>query len=417
MSKVFKINTNEASQTQEGWSSTNSMSNNLLPSNSPKHLFLFMIGGSGASVIEPLLYYFESAIYDAGYKIIPVFIDRHFHSEIISRSINTIKNYQVHCAYTAANMITHNTYLFIDDDSLFNENCNLNKILSKIKPNDIVAFAYSVCSSNQENIKVKKQIIEALPLSDIKILNLTFLPYFNIQFDDDEFLESKEAGSFVEFIDSNNNATLLPNEQYFYAGLPKLSAYTRSKYQRNPFNAVSLILSYALSTFVSKESKGNGFYHYTIEIKPTYNLDDLVPNSLLRQSVIKYDFKTICWNIICKNKALLPYGIESEIPDQMTMYFDTASQLIRQLQDKTIHKELQIDFRKQYDFDQIWKEFTRTKYGIIKRKHNESSFIKDLLSHAKINVMNTPNMVIHRTLQSIDVFINEHWTEIDNLYY
>lgn len=99
------------------------------------------------------------------------------------------------------------------------------------------------------------------------------------------------------------------------------------------------------------------------------------------------------------------------------MYFDTASQLIRQLQDKTIHRELQIDFRKQYDFDQIWKEFTRTKYGIIKRKHNESSFIKDLLSHAKINVMNTPNMVIHRTLQSIDVFINEHWTEIDNLYY
>lgn len=213
------------------------------------------------------------------------------------------------------------------------------------------------------------------------------------------------------------NDTLLSNEQYFYAGLPKMSTYTKGEYQRNPFNVVSLILSYALSSFLSKESKGNGFYQYNYEIKPTYNLDDLIRNSTLRQTVIKYDFKTICWKFICKNKTLIPYGIDSEIPDQITMYFDTASRLISQLQDKTTHREFQINFRKPYDFNQIWKEFTRADYGIIKRKHNESSFINEFMSHADKNFMNTPNMVIHEILQSIDMFINEHWSEIDKLYY
>ena len=418
MSRIFNIN----NRVSNGWRASNLMGVSPLLGNNEKRLFLFMIGGTGASIIEPLLYYFDSFIYKAGYSIIPIFIDRHFHSEIVSRSLTSIKNYQIHCAFTASQMITHNPYLFIDDNSLlFNGNSNLQMIFDKITTGDTVAFAYSVCSTSKNNIKVKQQIIESLPISDVRIFNFIFLPYFNFQFGDSDFLNPNEddsSGEFLNFTKHNLicSSPVMPNEHFFYVGLPKPSRYTKSEYQQNPFNVVSLIQSYALSSFLPKELENNGFYEYSIDIKPIYTLDDIIPNSQLRQTVIKYDFKTICWKIICQS-GVVQSEVNSETLEQITMYFDEASRLIKQLQDKTIHRELNIVLKKHYDFDHIWKEFVRSDFGIVKRKHSESSFICELLAYINRDVMNTPNMIIHEVLQSVELFINEHWSEIDQLYF
>ena len=422
MSKIFDISNNRVSN---GWHTSNLMGVNPFHGNGEKRLFLFMIGGTGASIIEPLLYYFDSFIYKAGYSIIPVFIDRHFHSEIVSRSLTSIKNYQIHCAFTASHMITHNPYLFIDDNSLLtNGNSNLQMIFDKIAPGDTIAFAYSVCSTSKKNVKVKQKIMEKLFISDVRIFNFVFLPYFNFQFGDSEFLKPNEEDSSGDYLDIDDytkhnlicNSSVRTNEHFFYVGLPKPSRYTKSEYQQNPFNVVSLIQSYALSSFLPKELENKGFYEYGINIKPTYTFDDIIPNSQLRQTVIKYDFKTICWKIILQSGAIQS-EVNSETQEQITMYFEDASRLIRQLQDKTIHRDLNIVLRKHYDFEHIWKEFVRSDFGIVRRKHSESSFICELLSYINRNFMNTPNMIIHEVLQSVDLFINEHWAEIDQLYF
>ena len=99
------------------------------------------------------------------------------------------------------------------------------------------------------------------------------------------------------------------------------------------------------------------------------------------------------------------------------MFYESASSLIKQLQDKTVHRDLQIVIRRSFNFSSVWKEFVRNDYGIVKRKHSKSSWVKDLLSYIQTDAMVTPNMVIHETLKSIDTYIKEHWIEIENLYY
>lgn len=420
MSKIFDISNKRV---PGGWQASDLM--NVSPSDekSGKRLFLFMTGGTGASVIEPLLYYFDRFIYKAGYSVIPVFIDRHFHSEIVSRSLTSIKNYQMYCALTDSPMVTHNPYLFVDDDSLFDGKNNLQLILNKITTDDTVAFACSV-GSKSENVKVRQRIMEMLPVSDVRTFNLVFLPYFNFHFGDNEFLNSKADKGSGEFLNIEDYARrhlacsnpARPHEHFFYVGLPEPSRYTKSEYQQNPFNVVSLVQSYALAAFLPKPLENGSFYAFSINIKPVYTLDDIIPDSGLRQTVIKYDFKAICWKIICQSGALQG-EISSEAQEQITMYFEEASRLIRQLQDKTIHRNFNLALRKNDDFDHIWERLVKSDYGIVKRKYNKASFLRELLSYTDIDDMMTPEMKIHEILQSVNWFIEEHWSEIDKLYF
>lgn len=76
MSKIFHINTLQSSLYTKGYSNAGFLDNKC-----DKSIFLFMIGGSGASVLEPIIYFFEKQIEEAKYKLVPIFIDRKFHSE------------------------------------------------------------------------------------------------------------------------------------------------------------------------------------------------------------------------------------------------------------------------------------------------------------------------------------------------
>lgn len=425
MSKILSLGEKDSLNTSQGWKSKDPSFGMESFLRVRKNLYLFMIGGTGASVIEPLLYYFEGCVKSAGYTIVPIFIDREFNSEIVSRSILSIKNYQTYCAYTASNLFVANPYLFVDDNSLLSNDSNLGLIINKICSNDTVAFAFSVSSTNKHNRRVRQLIMEAISLSEVRIFNLVFLPYFILQFGGREFLDSEKYNEEREFLTSKdftvfNLKSLHPqfgNEHFFYAGLPTLSLYTKSDYQKNPFNVVSLIQSYALSSFLSKEMEGNTTYEFGIGIKPIYNLDDFIPNSSLRETVISFDFKSLCWSHVSQSDALTHYGISHEVMEQITMFYESASSLIKQLQDKTVHRDLQIVIRRSFNFSSVWKEFVRNDYGIVKRKHSKSSWIKDLLSYIQTDAMVTSNMVIHETLKSIDTYIKEHWIEIENLYY
>lgn len=425
MSKILSLGEKDSLNTSQGWKSKDPSFGMESPLRVRKNLYLFMIGGTGASVIEPLLYYFEGCVKSAGYTIVPIFIDREFNSEIVSRSILSIKNYQTYCAYTASNLFVANPYLFVDDNSLLSNDSNLGLIINKICSNDTVAFAFSVSSTNKHNRRVRQLIMEAISLSEVRIFNLVFLPYFILQFGGREFLDSEKYNEEREFLISKdftafNLKSLHPqfgNEHFFYAGLPTPSLYTKSDYQKNPFNVVSLIQSYVLSSFLSKEMEGNNTYEFGISIKPIYNLNELIPNSSLRETVISFDFKSLCWSHVSQSDALTHYGISHEVMDQITMFYESASSLIKQLQDKTVHRDLQIVIRRSFNFSSVWKEFVRIDYGIVKRKHSKSSWVKDLLSYIQTDAMVTPNMVIHETLKSIDTYIKEHWIEIENLYY
>ena len=109
-----------------------------------RKLYLFMIGGSGASIIEPILYYFYSRVIEAGYRIVPIYMDRKFHSEVVSRSIRAIKDYQTYCAFTASDIVVMNPYFFIDDDSMFNGKNNLCMLLDKITSDDTVVVCLCI---------------------------------------------------------------------------------------------------------------------------------------------------------------------------------------------------------------------------------------------------------------------------------
>lgn len=417
MSKVFSIH-NDNSGDAYGWNKSEVEFMDF-PSIDQKYLYLFMIGGSGASVLEPLLYYFEKLVCDAKYKIIPIFIDRLLNSEIVSRSINSVKHYQIYCAYSATTMVVVNPYLFIDDKLLFDGENGLQRIIDRITPNDTVALSFSLYNKN--NIKVKNSLVELIRQhSSARIFNLVFLPYFNLDFGGEEFFISEDqVRPNLKMISSPT-----PNEHFFYIGLPTQSKYVKSNYQRNPFNVVSLIQSYAIASYLSKSiENNNSYYEFVIEPRPMYSLDDLFPGSILRQTVIHYDFKTLCWNLICENEMYnvsnIKFKLESDLLEYITCFYQESSCLIKQLGDKTVHQGFQIHFRKQNDinFDTIWRCFSKYDFGIVKWKYSKSTFIKELLSNVDVDVMTTSNMVIHELLKSIEIYTKAHWPEINLLYY
>lgn len=423
MSKILKINTSNKPDNSEKahWGYDKS---DL--SNKKRHLFLFMIGGSGSSIIEPLLFYFEKIVKKSNYTIVPIFIDRNFHSEIVSRSISNIKSFQYKCTFSATNSIVKNPFFFKDDNDLFNEQNNLNLIIKKITDQDIVAISFSVITKS--NIITKQAIAKKIRQQvNSKIFDLIFLPYFNLNFCEDEFFDGEKRDE-DDFLSSNdlvkNNLSDLEkieiNEHCLYAGLQDSSSFRRSIYQQNPFNVTSLILSYGIATFLSKNVESeNSYYTYGIHKKEFYSLDDLIPNSEIRKYVIIRDFKRLCWNIIWENydmdfiKSI--YDSSKDNIDYISLYLNESIKLIDQLSDIIVNRQIPVLFRKEhdYDFNNIWREFKYLKIF----NHNKSTFAKEILSNFNESNFSTPNMLIHGVLNSIDKFIDDNYYKIESFYY
>lgn len=427
MSKILKIHNSYKTNNSEN---AYSLYDKPDFSNKKRHLFLFMIGGSGASIIEPLLFYFEKIINKNNFTIVPIFIDRQFNSEIVSRSIYNIKSYQYKCTFSATNSIVKNPFFFKDDNDLFNRQNNLNAILKKITEQDIVAISLSI--QTKSNIITKQTIARDIRKQvNSKIFDLIFLPYFNLNFCGDEFLDG-ETTDKDDFLSSNdlvkNNLSALENieinEHCLYTGLQKLSAFKRSNYQQNPFNITSLILSCGIATFLSKNiEQENSYYEFGLQNKEFYSLDSLIRdseiNSQLRKHVIEMDFKRLCWNIIWENCDINSikriYDSSKDKIDYITFYLNDSIKLIDQLSDITVNKQIPVHFRKanDYDFNNIWREFKQLKIF----SHNKQTFAKEILLNYKESNFNTSNMQIYEVLNSIDKFISDNYNKIERFYY
>ena len=214
---------------------------------------------------------------------------------------------------------------------------------------------------------------------------------------------------------------LLPREYYYYVGLPNKGNYKESIYQRNPFNIVSLVLSFALVSFLSKEiEEKNPTRFFPFPSKDKYNLRDLDMGILLRQTIISLDFRDICWKLICQeqNNLELVNKIDSHTLNIITSYFNDAHSMLRQLSDITINKEFHLYIRNQkdYDFDKIWKNF-KNQILFLKIPYTRKTFAKALLKYIDYSLTTTPNMIVYEILHSINKFIEDNYTKIDRMYY
>lgn len=413
MSKIFHINTPQSSLYTQEYSNTDFLDKNV------KNIFLFMIGGSGASVLEPIIYFFKKQIEETINKIVPIFIDRHFHSEIVSRSIRNIKKHQIYNTYSCENSVNFitNPFFFIDNGNLLNSKNNLNKIIDRIQDDDIIAFSYSIY--NKENLSVKRSISERIrEKTNAKIVNMVFLPYFTLNFDNDNFLKNNENSIAINLQMSNPSLT---REYCYYVGLPNKGIYKESRYQRNPFNITSLVLAFALVSFISKEKEeSNAIYSYGFLSKDNYNLGDLGMGELLRQTIISLDFRDICWKLICQERDNLELvnKIDSHTLNIITSYFNDAHSMLRQLSDITINKDFHLYIRKQkdYDFDKIWKYFKNQK-RYLKIPYTRKTFSRALLKHTDYSLTTTSDMIAYEILHSINEFIKDNYIKIDKMYY
>lgn len=411
MSKFFHINTLQSSLYTQGYSNAGFSSNKC-----DKNIFLFMIGGSGASVLEPIIYFFKKQIEEVKYKLVPIFIDRKFHSEIVSRSIRNIKKHKIYNTYSceSSDNFINNPFFFVDNGNLLNSKNNLSKIIDRIQDDDIIAFSYSIY--NKENISVKRSIAEHIRVkTNAKIFNMVFLTYFTLNFDDDNFFKNSEKSIEINLQMSNPS---LPREYSCYVGLPNKGNYKESIYQRNPFNIVSLVLSFALVSFLSEETEEtNATYCYSFPSKDKYNLVDLGMGILLRQTIISLDFRDICWKLICQEQDNLELvnKIDSHTLNIITSYFNDAHSMLRQLSDRFVNKEFHLYIRNQkdYDFDKIWKYFKNQ----ILIPYTRKTFARALLKYTDYSLITTPNMIVFEVLHSINKFIKDNYTKIDRMYY
>lgn len=413
MSKIFHINTPQSSLYTQEYTNTDFLDKNV------RNIFLFMIGGSGASVLEPIIYFFKKQVEESKNKIVPIFIDRHFHSEIVSRSIRNIRKHQIYNTYsceTSVSFIT-NPFFFIDNGNLLNSKNNLNKIIDRIQDDDIIAFSYSIY--NKKNLSVKRSISERLrEKTNAKIVNMVFLPYFTLNFDNDNFLKNNENSIAINLQMSNPSLT---REYCYYVGLPNKGNYKESRYQRNPFNITSLVLAFALVSFISKEiEESNAIYSCGFLSKDNYNLGDFGMGELLRQTIISLDFRNICWKIICQEQENLELinKIDSNTLNIITSYFNDMHSMLRQLSDITINKECHLYIRKQkdYDFNEIWKYFKK-QISCFRIPYTRKTFSRALLKYTDYSLTTTPDMIVYEIIHSINKFIEDNYITINRLYY
>lgn len=416
MSKSYQFHLEQGDNDTHAWTDTNPVGVSS-GKRGKKRLFLFMIGGSGASVMEPVLYFFEKQVEESRTLIIPTFIDRSFHSEMVSRSICAIDKYQTFMACKASDANVLSPYFFIDDGSLFDGRNNLLKVFNQIRQDDTVAFSYSVY--NGKNVLLKQSIAAHIrQTSAARIVDLVFLPYFTLGSDLAQFDREEQ---YLRNI-TQCSAGEMENEHFFYVGLSKPSRYVANDFQRNPFNIVSLILANAIVFCLTQSmTEENSHFEYSIPFMSEYGLGDLIPQSSIRETAIRNDFTGLCWHLIINENTSLRFGkeLDSDIIHQVGSFFDDSTQLILQLMDKTYHPALQIRFRREKDFTfaQVWRHFSKHGIGIGKWRLSKASFIDQLLQSVDKDAICSPRMLVHEVLNSIDLFISSHWKEISPMYY
>jgi len=160
-----------------------SLSPNILLNKEESKLILFMVGGSAASIYRPLLRFFLKEV--PNNYIVPVFIDRKFHSSFTSNAIEDIANYEEFCRLSLIKSSSTEPLLFVEDttESIF-ENEVLRRIIGSVKEDDNVFICTSIHSEYNTNLILQLDQTLLSRISAKRISYGFFLPYLQFSTND-----------------------------------------------------------------------------------------------------------------------------------------------------------------------------------------------------------------------------------------
>lgn len=414
MAKVFKIHEADTAFPVGCWEKTSfvtELPDAIIPPKQ-KYVYLFMIGGSGASIISPFIYFFYQAASRCDYIVKPIFVERNFDSEIVSNAINTIGEFRKICQFKLCESKIGHPYFFYEKnlDCLEKNNVFLD-ICSGISETDKAYISFSVY--NNENIRVKDYIVKCIrKQSEAEIHCSLFLPYFRL-------LGQTEASVQNQIANNLRASGQLENKEYMtIIGLPALSVYERAAYQCNPFNMVSLIsASNLLRSMQSSPNDANGIYEYSINFQDVLYVKDIIGDKQFRDGLIYADMRCLLWSYLRKINNQTIEQISDVRYRFIDLFLGKASQMLSDLCDMTYHNAMAIRFRKRI-FDTSSLNLLFNDSGFFKiRRMSEKDF--SLYFDSLINPESTvnENMIISQVLLSIDKLITGNFEDIQSLYY
>ena len=420
-SMILRINNESQSEFNSEMSSpfSGSIPSDKLVVKDESKLILFMIGGSAASIYSPLLRLFLKEV--PNNYIVPIFIDRKFHSASTSIAIEEIANYEEFCRLSLTESSSTEPLLFVDDsieDIL--RNAVLKRIIGSIRDEDNVFICTSIHSEFNANFILQLWQALALHISPNKISYGFFLPY--LQFATNDKLTSlihpdKEKR---EMMILNSNLEKVENEIHkdsskFIVGLSKKSIVRKTSFQCNPFNIVHLLMAYAAA---SSEKYSGGWLYYTIEDKIFLTPRDIIHSEDFRKSLIIQDFSYLLYDFLIKGQYL-PHklSVDNKLNNFIHRYLITTSNLVSSLGDATSNGEVCMYLRNRdiINTTDVNRNFRRR---IISwsQLFSKKDLIRDIYRFVDSSKIVNSNMAANQILLAINSFVLHKYPEISNLY-
>ena len=420
-SMILQINNESQSEFNSDWNNpfSGSISSNKLVVKDERKLILFMIGGSAASIYSPLLRLFLKEV--PNNYIVPIFIDRKFHSVSTSSAIEEIANYEEFCRLSLTESSSTEPLLFVDDsieDILRNE--VLKRIIVSIRDDDNIFICTSIHSEFNTNLIMKLWQVLARHISPKKISYGFFLPY--LQFATNDKLTSlihpdKEK---QEKIILNSNLEKVENEIHkdsskFIVGLSQKSIVRKTSFQCNPFNIVHLLMAYAAA---SSEKYSGGWLYYTIEDKIFLTPRDIIQSENFRKSLIIQDFSYLLYDFLIKGQYL-PHELsaDNKLNSLIHRYLITTSNLVSSLGDATSNGEVCMYLRNRNIINTADPNRNFRKRIIFwSQLFSKEDLIRDIYRFVDSSKIVNSNMAANQILLAINSFVLHKYPEISNLY-
>lgn len=388
--------------------------------NHPK-LWLFMIGGSAAGVITPLSRFFISMV--SKDVVIPIFIDYKCHSQTTSDAISDIAQHEEFCKLICTKSIISQPFFFIEDSiQTLKALTRFKSILNLIKDEDEIFIAFSAHSDYGVSVATEISRVSRERLPQIALKYGIFLPY-------QTFCTNADTADVLNAIKNderrtklNRNLGFINNEldntsTKFVVGLTEPSIIKESEYQRNPFNIVQLIMSFAIASLPNLE---NGWFEYSIQaigdcVKP----GDVISDENFRRLLVEYDFTYLAFRFLL-NQGALPIELcnGEAVTDSVVSYLKNSTYDILSLGDMTTHRSNRMLLRKSKNLNYMLlnNAFShKTIFG--KKSYTVNMLSGELTNHIRHNMIFNPNMAVHETIASIKKFIVERFETISKLYY
>ena len=384
-------------------------------------LWLFLIGGSAAGIIPPLLRYFLSLVHHD--IIVPVFIDRIFHSHTTSSSISYISKYEEFCRLTCAKSKIAKPFFFVEDSfSSLLVVKNFNAIQSMITKGDQVFIAFSIHSVFNVSVALDIGKMCGNKVASEFVSYGLFLPYIAFSTNEKPFdiindiSTSELQKSVTQNLDRISNE-ISDKSKKFVLGLPEKIIVDESSYQRNPFNILSLIMAFAVVAVANNDGE---WISYVIESNNDgLSPSDIVPIQSFRQSLISLDFLRLSYDFLTMRQVLpdILKG-DTEKTKFITEYLHSASDDILSLADMTVHRKNRMKLRKSEQLKKdLLNEVFKYKTYFGQKCYSKDLLTKELMKSVDVNSLYTANMAAHEVLLSIQSFIKCNYETISRLYF